>query len=146
MPIGLYSTFVNTEGLLSMTVYASSVWKQYACLFVFQFFTPKIVHPATAGKVLMWRLTHLYSERPKEAWRFWKYFPYKSIFWETFDWEMLIRRQTINLLQIFYEISPHSQVIFKSKKVADDISRGTLECEWVNTFLIRYISGNIYFV
>ena len=25
-------------------------------------------------------LTHSHSERPKEAWRFWKYFPYKSIF------------------------------------------------------------------
>ena len=45
---------------------------------------------------------------------------------------MLIRRQTTNLHQIFCEISLHSQVIFKSMKVADDISRRTLECEWVN--------------
>ena len=45
----------------------------------------------------------------------------------------MIRRQTTNLLQIFCEISLHSQVILKSMKVADDISRGTLECEWVNT-------------
>ena len=44
---------------------------------------------------------------------------------------MLIRKQTTNLVQIFCEISLHSQVIFKSIKVADDISRGTLECEWV---------------
>ena len=44
---------------------------------------------------------------------------------------MLIRRQTKNLLQIFCEIWLHSQVIFKSMKVADGISRGTLECEWV---------------
>ena len=44
---------------------------------------------------------------------------------------MSIRRQTINLLQIFCEISLHSQVIFKSMKVADDILRGTLECECV---------------
>ena len=47
---------------------------------------------------------------------------------------MLIRRQTTNLLQIFCEISLHSQVIFKSMKVADDISRGTLECEWVKIY------------
>ena len=38
---------------------------------------------------------------------------------------MLIRKQIKNLLQIFCEISLHSQVIFKSIKVADDISRGT---------------------
>ena len=47
---------------------------------------------------------------------------------------MLIRRQTTNLLQTFCEISFHSQVIFKSMKVADNISRGTLEREWVNVF------------
>ena len=45
---------------------------------------------------------------------------------------MLIRRQTTNLLEIFWELSLYSQVILKSMKVADDISRGTLECEWVN--------------
>ena len=45
---------------------------------------------------------------------------------------MLNRRQTTNLLQIFYEILLHSQVIFKSMKVADNTFRGTLECEWVN--------------
>ena len=39
---------------------------------------------------------------------------------------MLTRSQTTNLLQIICEISLHSQVIFKSMKVADDISRGTL--------------------
>ena len=49
-----------------------------------------------------------------------------------FERVMLIRRQTKNIIQIFCEISLHSQVIFKSMKVADDISRGTLECEWVN--------------
>ena len=30
----------------------------------------------------------------------------------------------------------HSQVIFKSMKVADDILRGTLECEWVKLMLV----------
>ena len=45
---------------------------------------------------------------------------------------MLIRRQTTNLLQIFCEILLYFQVIFKSMKAADDISRGTRECEWVN--------------
>ena len=77
-------------------------------------------------------LTRLHSEQPKEAWRFWKYFPYKYIFLKTFECEMLIKGQTTNLLQIFCELSLHSEVIFKSMKVADDISRGTLECEWVN--------------
>ena len=43
----------------------------------------------------------------------------------------MIRRQTTNLLEIFWKLSLYSQVIFKSMKVADDISRGTLECEWV---------------
>ena len=83
--------------------------------------------------------THLHSERPKEAWRLWKYFPYKSIFLKTFEWQMLIRRQTTNLLQIFCKIWLHSQVIFKSMKVADDISRGTLECEWVNTHCLTHV-------
>ena len=87
--------------------------------------------------------THLHSERPKGAWRFWKYFPYKSIFFKTFEWQMLIRRQTTNLLQIFCEIWLHSQVIFKSMKVADDISRGTLECESVNTYTLPDSCGNI---
>ena len=45
---------------------------------------------------------------------------------------MLIRRQTTNLLQIFCEILLYFQVLFKSMKAADDISRGTRECEWVN--------------
>ena len=48
---------------------------------------------------------------------------------------MLIRRQTTSILQILCEISLHSQVIFKSMKVADDISRGILECERVNPFM-----------
>ena len=30
-------------------------------------------------------LTHLHSEWPKEAWQFWKYFNYKSIFLKTFE-------------------------------------------------------------
>ena len=50
---------------------------------------------------------------------------------------MLIRKETTNLLQIFCEISLHSQVIFKSMKVADDIPRGTLECEWVKYTLVH---------
>ena len=61
---------------------------------------------------------------------------------------MLIRRQTTNLLQIFCEIWLHSQVIFKSMKVADDILRGTLECEWVNSLshsvLCMVIAGIVY--
>ena len=48
----------------------------------------------------------------------------------------MIIRQTSNLLQIFCVISLHSQVIFKSMKVADDISRGTLECKWVKILKI----------
>ena len=52
-------------------------------------------------------------------------------FLKTFEGEMLISSQTTNPLQIFCKISLHSQVIFKSMKVADDILRGTLECEWV---------------
>ena len=44
---------------------------------------------------------------------------------------MLIRRQTTNLLQIFCELSLYFQVISKSMKAADDIWRGTRECEWV---------------
>ena len=58
-------------------------------------------------------------------------FPLQKHFLKTFEREMLIRRQTTNLHQIFCEISFRSQVIFKSMKVADNISRGTLECEWV---------------
>ena len=54
---------------------------------------------------------------------------------------MLIRIQTTNLLQIFCELSLYSQVIFKSMKVADDISRGTLECEWVNNISGLEIKG-----
>ena len=63
-------------------------------------------------------------------------FPLQKHFLKAFEWEMLIRRQTTNLFQIFCEISLHSQVIFISMKVADDISRGTLECEWVKIDLL----------
>ena len=65
-------------------------------------------------------LTHLHSERPKEARQFWKYFTYKSILMKTFEGEMLIRSQTKTLLQIYCELSLYSQVIFKSMRVADD--------------------------
>ena len=65
-------------------------------------------------------LTHLHSERPKEAGRFWEYFTQKSIFLKTFEGEMLIRSQTTTLLQIFCEMLLYSQVIFKSMKLADD--------------------------
>ena len=30
-------------------------------------------------------------------------------------------------------------------KVADDISRGTLECEWVNTFMAKINKSNLHF-
>ena len=65
-------------------------------------------------------LTHLHSERPKEAWPFWQYFTYKSIFLKTFEGEMLIRSQTTTFLQIFCELSLYSKVIIKSMRVADD--------------------------
>ena len=56
-------------------------------------------------------------------------------------WEgMLIRRQTTYLLQIFCEISLYFQVVFKSMKAADDIWRGTRECEWVNYCLCWIVS------
>ena len=67
----------------------------------------------------------------KRGLTFLEIFPFQKHFLKTFEWEMLIRRQTTNLLRIFCEISLHSQFIFKSIKIADDISRGTLECEWV---------------
>ena len=65
-------------------------------------------------------LTHLHSERPKEAWQYWEYLAHKSIYLKIIEGEMLIRSQTTTLLQIFYELSLYSQVIFKSMKVADD--------------------------
>ena len=49
---------------------------------------------------------------------------------------MLIRIQTTNLLQIFCEISFYFKVIFKSMKVADDIWRGSRECEWVKKAMV----------
>ena len=66
-------------------------------------------------------LTHSHSERPKQAWQFWQYFSFKSTFWKIFQREMLTRRQTTTLLQIFCELLLYSQVIFKSMKVADNI-------------------------
>ena len=39
-----------------------------------------ILHKLCKHSTIRSLLTHLHSERPKEAWRFWKYFPYKSIF------------------------------------------------------------------
>ena len=65
-------------------------------------------------------LTYSHSEQPKQAGRFWKYFPYKTIFWKVFDGEMLIRSQKTTLLQIFCELSLYSQVMLKSIRVADD--------------------------
>ena len=65
-------------------------------------------------------LTHLHSERPKEAWWFWKYFTYEGIFMKIFEGEMFIRSQTIALLQIVCELMLYFQVIFESTRVADD--------------------------
>ena len=48
---------------------------------------------------------------------------------------MLIGSQITTLLQIFCEFLLYSQVIFKSKKVADDTSKSNSECEWVKTML-----------
>ena len=47
---------------------------------------------------------------------------------------MLIRSQTTTLLQIFYELLLYSQVIFKSMRVADDTSEGTLSVNGLITF------------
>ena len=65
-------------------------------------------------------LTHSHSERPKQAWRFWKYFTCKGIFWEIFEGEMFIISQTTTLLKIFCELSHYSRVIYKSMREADD--------------------------
>ena len=65
-------------------------------------------------------LTHSHLERPKQAWQFWWYFSYKSIFWKIFGGKILIRSQATTLLQIFCELLFYSQVISKSMKVADD--------------------------
>ena len=48
---------------------------------------------------------------------------------------MLITSQTTTLLQIFCELLLHSLVIFKSMKVADDISKSNSECKWVNEYV-----------
>ena len=44
---------------------------------------------------------------------------------------MLTRSQTKTLLQIFFELSLYSEVIFKSMKVADDTFKRSSESEWV---------------
>ena len=49
---------------------------------------------------------------------------------------MLIRSQITTLLQIFCELLLYSQVIYKSMKVADDISKSKSECEWVKEGLV----------
>ena len=78
------------------------------------------IQPVPAEVCNLTHLTHLHSEQPKEAWRFWEYFTQKSIFLKTFGGEMLIRSQTTTLLQIFCELLLYSKVIFESMKVADD--------------------------
>ena len=45
---------------------------------------------------------------------------------------MFIRILPTTLLQIFCENLLYSQIITKSMKIADNISRGTPKCEWVN--------------
>ena len=47
------------------------------------------------------------------------HFSYKTIFWKTFQREMLIISQTTTLLQIFCELKLYSHVIVKSMSVAD---------------------------
>ena len=66
------------------------------------------------------RITHSHSENPKQAGRFWKYFPYKTIFWKIFEGDMLSKSQTTIILQIFCELSLYSQVMLKSMRGADD--------------------------
>ena len=79
-------------------------------------FMPNFPHWTT------YQLTLSHSEPPKQAWQFWKYFLTKAFFGKMFEEEMLTRSQTTTLLQIFCEFSLYSQVIFKSMKIADDIS------------------------
>ena len=76
-------------------------------------------------------LTHSHSEKPKEAWRFCKYFPYKGIFFENV-WRrnIYLKKNNKSPSNILWNFASFP-VIFKSMKVADNISRGTLECEWV---------------
>ena len=76
-------------------------------------------------------LTHLHSERPKQAWQFWKYSAYKCIFWKLSEEEMLIRCHTTTLLQIFSEFKLYTHFIFESMRVADDTFQRNSECEWV---------------
>ena len=47
---------------------------------------------------------------------------------------MLIRSHTTTLLEIFSEFSLYSQVISKSIRVADDISKGVLSANGFNQF------------
>ena len=71
-------------------------------------------------------LAHSHSERLKQAWRFWKYFTCKGIFWEIFEGYMFIISRTTTLLQIFCELSRYSRVIFKGMREADDPFQRTL--------------------
>ena len=56
---------------------------------------------------------------------------------------MLTRSQTTTLLQIFCELSLHSQVIFKSMKVADVTFWRNSECEWVKGILQKLSSESL---
>ena len=49
--------------------------------------------------LLVSSLTHKHSERPKQAWRFWKYFSNISIFWNSSEGEMFIRTKQ----QLFFK-------------------------------------------
>ena len=55
-----------------------------------------------------------------------KYFP------KIFEGEMLIRSRT-TILQLLCEFLLHSQVIFKSRKVADDTFSRNSQCQWVKS-------------
>ena len=92
---------------------------QWICIYCFLHISHREMLPKLLYDVLH-LLTHLHSERPNEAWQFWKYFTYKSILVKSPEREMLIRSQTKTLLQIFCELSLYSQVIIKSMRVADD--------------------------
>ena len=84
-------------------------------------------------------LIHSHSEQPKQAWQFWLYFSNKSIFWKIIEGEIIIGTQTTTLHQIFCEILLHSQVIFKSMRVADDTFYRNSKCEWVKPHLADFL-------
>ena len=97
-------------------IYISFISWYYLFVFLFHYsFFLMFVHKYEFCNVTLQQISILL-----EAWRFRKYFTYKSILLKTFEGEMLIRSQTTTFLQIYCELSLCSHVIFKSMKIADD--------------------------